>query len=169
VAEDEDALGVDMRVRACGGDRRDGVVDDFVLDVMSPDAAILPPYTFDRLSKRSTAMPREARPAARSAKGLFGPIVSSRSFGPEPWINTSAGKGPSPLGTVSVPGNFHSPVPTLMSDSVNDAGSAYDGALCGEAGAAAGRMFSPAIFASLSKTTRTSSVARSNAQVTTPI
>ena len=58
-------------------------------------------------------MPREASPQARSLNGLFGPRVSSRSLGPEPWTRTSAGNGPSPLGTVSVPGSAHSPAPTV--------------------------------------------------------
>ena len=36
------------------------------------------------LSYRITAIPRVARPWATSRNGLLGPIVSSRSLGPEP-------------------------------------------------------------------------------------
>ena len=43
-------------------------------------------------------MPCEARPQARSRKGLLGPMVSSRSLGPEPCTSTTAGKGPLPVG-----------------------------------------------------------------------
>ena len=64
-------------------------------------------------------MPCDARPQARSLKGLLGPMVSSWSLGPEPCTSTTAGKGPSPAGMLSVPGSAHSPLPTVTSLSVN--------------------------------------------------
>src|ERR1035441_2439426 len=57
-------------------------------------------------------MPLVANPQARSRNGLLAPMVSSRSFGPEPWTSTTAGQGPPPaVGSVSVPGSRHPPRP----------------------------------------------------------
>ena len=87
-------------------------------------ARIFLPWTLLRFSYRRTAMPRVASPQARSLNGLFGPSVSSRSFGPEPWTRTSPGTGPPPFGMVKVPGSAHSPEPTVTSVSSNFEGSA---------------------------------------------
>ena len=48
-------------------------------------------------------MPLVASPQAKSRNGLLAMIVSSRSFGPDPWTRTKAGKGWfRPTGSVSV-------------------------------------------------------------------
>ncbi len=61
-----------------------------------------------------------------SRSGLLGPIVSSRSSGPEPATSTTPGNGPSPTGIESVPGNVQGALPTVTSVSLKDAGSTYD-------------------------------------------
>ena len=58
-----------------------------------------------------------------SRKGLFGPIVSSRSCGPEPCTSTTAGNGPPPFGIASVPGRARSSSPTASSRSLKFASS----------------------------------------------
>ncbi len=89
-----------------------------------------------RLSYRSTAIPDDARPQARSRSGAFGPIVSSRSWGPEPATSTTAGNGPFPFGIERVPGRDHGAEPTVTSVSVKVSGSTYAaGEEDGEAGA----------------------------------
>jgi hypothetical protein len=80
--------------------------------------AIAAPCVSVRLSYRRTAFPADARPYARSRRGLFGPIVSSRSWGPQPAMSTTAGNGPAPVGIVSVPGSAHGVEPTVMSVSL---------------------------------------------------
>ena len=50
-------------------------------------------------------MPCSANPQAISRKGLLGPNVSSRSFGPEPCTRISTGRREPPLGRVNVPGS----------------------------------------------------------------
>ena len=90
-------------------------------------------------SNRSTATPAVASPQARSLSGLFRPMVSSWSFGPEPASRTTPGTGawPARRGTLSVPGTASGPSPTVTSCSVNASGSAYGGGSQGAAGAAA--------------------------------
>ena len=73
----------------------------------------------------SFAMPRDARPVARSLNGLMAPIVSSRSCGPDPWTSTRAGTRPVPAGIVSVPGSRGSVDPIVVSSSAYADGSAY--------------------------------------------
>ncbi len=82
------------------------------------------PWVCVTLSKRSAATPRLASPHARSLSGLFRPIVSSRSAGPEPPSSTTAVRGPGWRGRLSVPGTASGPVPTVTSCSSNAAGSA---------------------------------------------
>ena len=48
-------------------------------------------------------MPRLVKVSASTRNGLCSKIVSSRSWAPEPLIKMTAGKGPLPWGTVSVP------------------------------------------------------------------
>ena len=60
-----------------------------------------------------------------SRSGRFGPIVSSRSCGPDPASSTTPGNGPSPVGIESVPGSSQGEVPTVTSVSVKAAGSTY--------------------------------------------
>src|SRR6187431_2757266 len=112
-------------------------------------------------------MPRDARPSARSLKGLFAPMVSSRSFGPEPWIRITAGNGPAPTGIVNVPGNSHGAVPTLTSRSAYFEASTYAGGVYGVAVAAAGRINRPVILPAEFIVTSTSRVPFSNSQGTT--
>jgi hypothetical protein len=50
-----------------------------------------------------------------SKKGWFGPTVSFWLFGPEPETRTTAGKGPLPAGSVSVPLSGGEPTPTGIS------------------------------------------------------
>ena len=105
-------------------------------------------------------MPRLARPSARSRNGLLGPMVSSRSFGPEPCTSTTAGQGPSPTGVVSVPGRSRSPTVT----SRDETSPAYGG--CSHA-SVTGWKNSPAMRCSASKTTRMFNAECSNWAVTT--
>ena len=70
-------------------------------------------------------MPFDARPQARSRSGLLGPMVSSRSWGPEPATSTTAGNGPAPAGIERVPGRDQGAAPTVTSVSVNADGSTY--------------------------------------------
>ena len=58
-------------------------------------------------------MPRLASPQAKSLNGLFDPMVSSSSCGPDPCTSTTAGNGPAPLGSVSVPGSCQAPLATV--------------------------------------------------------
>jgi len=98
---------------------------------------------------------------------LLGPIVSSRSLGPEPCTSTTAGHGPEPTGVVSVPGRGQSPsAPTVTSR--RSTSPAYDGASQASAVAdspgvpEAGWKNRPAMRRSASKTTRMSRSERSN-------
>lgn len=83
--------------------------------------------TRDRLSYRSTGIPRAASPHARSRYGLIwlygatSPMVRSRSPAPDPCTMMSAGNGPFPPGRVSVPGSGTGPG-TVTSRSVIPAG-----------------------------------------------
>src|SRR5665254_10563 len=45
-------------------------------------------------------MPADASPQAMSRNGLLGPIVSSRSLGPDPCTRTTAAKGTGPFAAV---------------------------------------------------------------------
>src|SRR4051794_11631121 len=109
--------------------------------VASRIARIFPAYTSVRLSYRRTAIPRDASPSARSRNTLVPPTASSRVFGPEPCTSTTAGNGPAPLGTVSVPGSFQSSVPTVTGRSVNVPALLYAG---GCQGASPGKRNMPA-------------------------
>src|SRR5215217_108503 len=115
-------------------------------------------------------MPREASPSAMSLKGLFGPIVSSRSPGPDPCTSTTPAKGPAPVGTVNVPGSGHSvPAPMTTSVSVYAAGFAYEGSEDGVGAVtlAPGRKKSPEISPAGLNVVCTSIVAFANSQVVT--
>src|SRR5512137_115571 len=99
-------------------------------------------------------MPLVANPQARSRNGLLAPTVSSRSFGPEPWTSTTAGQGPTPvLGSVSVPGNRHSPRPTVNSFSRRALVRAYGGGPLASAAAWLGTKNRPATRLLASNTT----------------
>src|ERR1019366_1568868 len=112
-------------------------------------------------------MPLVANPQARSRNGLLAPMVSSRSFGPEPCTRTTAGQGPTPaLGSVSVPGNRHSPRPTVNSFSRNALVRAYGGGSLASAAGWLGTKNKPATCPLTSNTTFVSSAIRSNWQVT---
>ena len=84
-------------------------------------------------------MPRDARPSARSLNGLFGPIVSSRSFGPEPCDEDDGGKRPGADGHGQRPGQR----PLAGSDRRSPLGVrgrlAYDGSVYRRRPPAAGR------------------------------
>ena len=92
------------------------------LTVKSRRPATRLPCVLVRLSYRNTAIPRLARPSARSRNTLFGPSDSSRSFGPEPWTSTTPGNGPSPTGVDRVPGSGQPPTSTITASSRNAAG-----------------------------------------------
>src|ERR1039458_1237224 len=112
-------------------------------------------------------MPLVANPQARSRNGLLAPMVSSRSFGPEPCTSTTAGQGPTPaLGSVSVPGNRHSPRPKVNSFSRNALVRAYGGGSLASAAGWLGTKNKPATCPLTSNTTFVSSAIRSNWQVT---
>jgi len=83
---------------------------------------ILVPCARVLFSYRSTATPRVASPHARSLNTFTPPTLSSLSFGPEPCTSTTARNGPSPFGSVSVAGSFHSSPPTVTSRSVKLSG-----------------------------------------------
>lgn len=70
------------------------------------------------LSKRATAVPRLARPHARSFNGLLGAIVLSRSAGPEPARRTTPGRHPGVVERPSVTGTARGSVPRVTSCSV---------------------------------------------------
>src|SRR6478609_8352877 len=74
-----------------------------------------------------------------------------------------AGNGPLPVGSVSVPGSAHSPLPTVTSCSVYADGFAYDGGVYGTS-RAAGRIARPAMRLSAEKASWTSTAACANAQ-----
>ena len=80
-------------------------------------------------------MPFAAKPSARSRNGLFGPMVSSRSFGPEPWTSTTTGGRTVAVGTSSVAGNGHPGAPVTSASSRTPGGSGRETA--GGAGAGA--------------------------------
>src|SRR5271163_4993244 len=88
-------------------------------------------YAKVRLSYRSTTTPRVLSPSARSLKTRLGPIVSSRSCGPDPASSTTAGNGPSPVGIVKVPGSVHGAAPTVTASEWNFDASAYGGDVAG--------------------------------------
>ena len=88
-------------------------------------------------ANRSTAMPALASPQARSFSGLFRPMVSSASFGPDPASSTTAGTGPAACGRLSTPGTASGCPPSVTWVSVNVSGSAYGDGCQGAAGAAA--------------------------------
>src|SRR4051812_47843083 len=98
-------------------------------------------------------MPRLASPYARSLNGLFPPIVSSRSLGPEPCTRTIAGNfvdadaAADADGNVSFPGSGHS-LPTTTSISFTFDASAYDGGCHAVAGVVGGTKNNPAILPS---------------------
>ena len=62
-------------------------------------------------------MPFDANPLARSRSGLFGPMVSSRSLGPDPCTKTTAGTRPPEDGISKLPGSGHPGAPVVISSS----------------------------------------------------
>ena len=99
-------LGVDFRPRL--EERQSG--QDVAGEVVAGELIVLPvePPT-PRSSTRSTATPRRVKVSASTRNGLCSKIVSSRSWAPEPLIRITAGKGPRPSGSVSVPARVTPP------------------------------------------------------------
>src|SRR5688572_12345720 len=91
-------------------------------------------------------------------------MLSSRSFGPEPCTNTTAGNGPLPLGIESVARSAYSPLETVAGSSVNFDESMYDGRGSGAA-FFGGLKYNPDTFPRESYDTCTIASDRSNAHV----